>query len=366
MPTDRHGHPASIFGADLVLLVAYLSEHVPGGPHTVQRLPSGHSNLTYVVTGSDGCEWILRRPPEGVLQPGAHDMRREYGVLQALRGSPARVPTAVAFCDDTSVVGAPFYVMERVPGEVIRADMPRWLEGAGRSKRGELMTDLARALAEIHRADTETLFAAKLGRPTGYIERQIAGWDRQWQTMRATPTGRDLPDYDQVLSWLVERRPACMAPTVVHGDYKLDNVVIDPETATVRVVVDWEMTTVGDPLADVGFLLFNSPQAGVEPVLPELTGTVTAAPGFLSHAEILHSYRESGGAATATSENVAYYEVLAGWKMAVLLEASYQRHLAGTTDDPFFFVLNDGVPRLLSAAVGLAKHASIGSSISNG
>lgn len=221
------------------------------------------------------------------------------------------------------------------------------------------MLDLAVALAEIHNADPTRLVEAKLGRESGYLARQLKTWGGQWESIKELPTGRDLQDHTAITAWLTENYPGDRPAAVVHGDYKLDNVLVDPATARITAVLDWEMATVGDPLADLGYLLYMTPEPGGEVAMSELTGSVTAQEGCPSHTEIAQAYREarSGDQSYWTPEDLVYYQVLGGWKLATLLEVSYQRHLAGTTDDPFFAELDEGVPRLLSVARSLIPAA---------
>jgi aminoglycoside phosphotransferase (APT) family kinase protein len=345
-------------GADAIpdSLIGYLDRELDDTVE-VRRLSAGHSNLTYVVSGTSGGQWIMRRPPFGRLQTGAHDVMREYRVLDALKkagksSAAVRVPGVALACADVDVFGAPFYLMERQTGEVIRDVSPKWFVGAARR---ELILDLAVALAEIHNADPALLVDAKLGRESGYLGRQLKTWSAQWESIQALPTGRKLADHTAIASWLVANYPGDRPAAVVHGDYKLDNVLVDPETAKVSAVLDWEMATVGDPLADLGYLLYMTPEPGGHIAMAELTGSVTAQQGCPSHAEIVEAYREArcGDQSYWALDDLIYYQVLGGWKLATLLEVSYQRYLAGTTDDEFFAELDEGVPRLLSVARGL-------------
>jgi aminoglycoside phosphotransferase (APT) family kinase protein len=324
---------------------------------TVRRLAEGHSNLTYVVTVG-GRELVLRRPPAGPLLPTAHDVVREYRVLDLLARSevPVRAPRVVAVCEDDNVLGAPFYLMERAVGIVIRDVLPGWLDTSGQRMLG---LDLAAALAEIHCVPVAPFVASGIGRERGYLERQLRRWAGQREGIEAAVAAaggraRSLPDYDAVRDWLRDHLPAEQRPAVVHGDYKLDNVVVSggedrhgiPQENLVRVaaVVDWEMATVGDPRADLGYLLSFWPETGEDYPLGEL---VTGGPGFPKRAELVEVWEQRTG---RPAGDTTWFVTLAVWKLAVLLEASYHRHLAGTTDDPFFATLEQGVPDLLAHA----------------
>ena len=320
----------------------------------VARLGEGHSNLTYAV--SAGAErWVLRRPPAGPLLPTAHDVVREYRVLDLLVGAdrPVRVPRPVAVCTDEGVLGAPFYLMEQVAGVVVRTEPPTWLDPAGRHALG---LDLVTAFAELHQVDPEPFVAAGLGRPDGYLARQLRRWSGQREGIvtavaAAGGTARALPDYDAVRDWLAAHLPDEMAPAVVHGDAKLDNVVVAPPGAgrqpRVAAVLDWEMATVGDPRADLGYLLSFWPEDGTAAGSHPLARLVTTGEGFPARAELVATWESVTGRAAG---DLRWFVTLAVWKLAVLLEASYHRYLAGSTDDPFFATLEDGVPALLGHA----------------
>ncbi len=324
------------------------------GDVSVARLGEGHSNLTYAVTVGDR-HWVLRRPPTGPLLPTAHDVVREYRVLDLLvrAAEPVRVPAPVAVCADDSVLGAPFYLMERVAGEVVRTDPPVWLDPAGRHALG---LDLVTAFAEVHRVDPRPFVATGLGRPGGYLQRQLRRWTGQREgivtAVGATGgTARDLPDYDAVRDWLAARLPAEQLPAVVHGDAKLDNVVVAPpeagRPARVAAVLDWEMATVGDPRADLGYLLSFWPEDGRPAASHPLARLVTSGDGFPTRVELVAAWEAATG---RSAGDLTWFVTLAVWKLAVLLEASYHRHLAGSTDDPFFATLEQGVPALLAHA----------------
>jgi aminoglycoside phosphotransferase (APT) family kinase protein len=319
-----------------------------GDTVTVARVGEGHSNLTYAVQAGRQ-RWVLRRPPAGPLLPTAHDVVREYRVLDLLirAEQSVRVPRTVAVCEDPDVLGAPFYLMEEVDGVVVRDTLPGWLDEPARRALG---LDLATAFAELHRVDIEPFVAAGLGRPDGYLARQLRRWTGQREGIQAAVAAaggraRDLPDYDAVRDWLAAHLPAEAEPAVVHGDAKLDNVVVGPgETPAVAAVLDWEMATVGDPRADVGYLLSFWPDPDATHPLAQL---VTAGAGFPSRDELVATWEQGTGRAAG---DLTWFVTLAIWKLAVLLEASYHRHLAGTTDDPFFATLEHGVPALLAHA----------------
>ncbi len=340
-------------------LTGWAGDRLPGtGALRVERLAAGHSNLTFRVRRADApTEWILRRPPRGPLLPTAHDVVREFRVLDLLARSRAgvRVPAVTLVCEDTDVIGAPFYLMEAVEGVVIRDEMPEWLADDTRhsAARHALGLDLVDAMAELHTARYEPFVAAGIGKPSGYLARQLRRWRGQREGIQASVAAvgghaRELPDYDAVRDWLEAHLPEEVGrPAVVHGDYKLDNVIVrggDGVDPRVVAIVDWEMATVGDPRADLGYLLSFWPQPGEQMPLSEL---VTAGPGFPARAELVERWAQRTG---HDPGDVAWFVTLAIWKLAILLEASYHRWLAGTADDPFFARLEQGVPLLLARA----------------
>jgi aminoglycoside phosphotransferase (APT) family kinase protein len=332
-------------------LTAYAADALPGeGPLYVERLAEGHSNLTFVVRRGER-EWILRRPPQGPLLPTAHDVIREYKVLDLLgrSGCGVRVPTVTLACEDPDVIGAPFYLMERVDGEVIRQTLPAW---AGEEQRHAIGYELVDALAELHAAPVAPFVDAGIGKPDGYLARQL----RRWRGQREGAKTRELPDYDALSAWLEEHLPMQAGTSLVHGDYKLDNVAVSAGGPTggprLTAILDWEMATVGDPLADLGYLMSFWIEPGERDEFSEVAGNVTTQPGFPTRDEMVHRYAERSGRDVT---DLTAYVVLAIWKLAILLEASYARHLAGTTDDPFFALLDKGVPALLARARGIAN-----------
>jgi len=345
---------------DIAALEAWLSARglLPGeGSLSVLPLGEGHSNLTFAVSRGER-ELVLRRPPRGPLLPTAHDVVREAQVMTLLRaGGFERVPVVRGVCDDDSVLEAPFYVMDRSPGVVVRDELPAALSGpAGRAARGEVGAELAAVLGAIHRVDWRPFVEAGIGKPSGYLERQLRRWSGQREGIQAAVAAaggqaRELPDYDAVRDWLRANLPPETEPAVVHGDYKLDNVIVemsvdDDGTARARIsaVVDWEMATVGDPRADLGYLLSFWPEAGESVPLAEL---VTQADGFPTRAEVVALWEQATG---RVAGDTRWFVALAVWKLAILLEASYHRWLAGMADDPFFARLDEGVPALLARA----------------
>lgn len=337
-------------------LRAYLEAHLgppAGGPrYAVQRHRAGHSNETFFVSWG-AQELVLRRPPRGAFLPTAHDVLREHRFLAALHGTGPRVPRPVLACDDVSVIGAPFYLMERVAGEVIRLSLPDALDNdADRRRIGEELVD---ALAELHAADWRAAGLVDVGKPHGYLERQINRWTGQLElTQPKTVQARDVPELRDARDWLATHVPESPASTVVHGDYKPDNVVFAPGSpARLSAILDWEMATLGDPFADVGWMLsfWHDPEEGAaEDLLAGMQG-VTAAPGFLTRREMLSLYEKRTGRGV---KDLTFYLVLAHWKLAILLEGSYARHLTGKTDDPFFELMGEGVPAIARRAMRLA------------
>ena len=327
-------------------LTAYAADQLPGeGPLDVERLAAGHSNLTFVVRRGER-EWILRRPPEGPLLPTAHDVIREYRVLDLLgrSGCGVRVPTVTLACEDPGVIGAPFYLMERVDGEVIRTSLPPW---ATEDARRTIGFELVDALAELHAAPVEPFVAAGIGKPDGYLARQL----RRWRGQREGANTRELPDYDVLSAWLEDNLPMQADTSLVHGDYKLDNVAMSADGPRLTAILDWEMATVGDPLADLGYLMSFWIEPGERDEFSEVAGNVTTEPGFPTRDEMVARYASRSGRDVS---DLTAYVVLAIWKLAILLEGSYSRHLAGTTDDPFFELLDRGVPALLARARSVA------------
>ena len=329
---------------DPAALESYLAERLPGeGDLVVQRHRAGHSNETFFVTRGPS-RWVLRRPPAGAFLPSAHDVQREHTVLAGLAATPVRVPRPVLMCEDAGVIGAPFYLMERVDGVVVRDELPGWLDEEQRAAVGSELVD---ALVELHSVDPASCGLDGFGKPAGYLERQLRRWTGQLEL--TLPFTRPLPDLEAVGEWLAANRPPRSETTLVHGDYKLDNVVLaDGPPPRLVAILDWEMSTLGDPLADLGWMVSFWREAGEdERDVFSRTSRVTALPGFQPRRDLVERY------ATKTGRDVTdltWYEVLAVWKLAILLEGSYARHLAGMTDDPFFAEMEHGVPALAARA----------------
>lgn len=330
-------------------LTNYLSDRMPGGSLELQRLRAGHSNETFLVDWGDE-EWVLRRPPRGAFLPSAHDVAREYRVLAALADTPVRTPRPVLLCEDSSVIGAPFYLMERVEGPVIRDHLPPHFAPEDRSAIG---TELIDALVELHAVDYEACGLDSFGKRSGYLERQLRRWTGQLDL--TLPLTRPLSELERVGEWLRDHVPESPAATLVHGDYKLDNVVFASDSpARLRAILDWEMSTIGDPLADLGWMItFWREAADRRDEFAGLT-TVTEMDGFPRRAELIERYVSATGRDASALD---WYQVLAIWKLAILLEGSYARHLSGVTDDPFFAQMEHGVPALARRAIDLMDGA---------
>lgn len=335
---------------DADALQSYLAQHAPGSDAelAVERIRGGHSNETFFITrGPD--QWVLRRPPRGRILPTAHDVGREFRVLTGLTQTDVPVPTPVLMCEDTSVIGAPFYLMERLHGDVIRTQLPQPYDQDASQRRG-LAVELIDRLAQLHNVDWQAIGLSDLGKPTGYLERQLRRWTGQLDGARTRP----LPDLDAVTEWLQSHVPESGPATIVHGDYRLDNVMY-AHGAPARIIgiFDWEMATLGDPLADLGYLLsfWHEPE-DPSPGFQDAAWAITTLPGFPLRAELVERYAERTG---RRMDHVAFYVALAIWKLAILLEGSYSRHLSGATDDPFFALLGEGVPSLGRAALAVCR-----------
>jgi len=307
-------------GVDVPAVSAWLEANVAGavGPFVFDVIAGGHSNLTFRVTGGDGAAFVLRRPPLGHVLASAHDMGREHRIIHALQGSAVPVAPALGYCDDTTVNGAPFYVMGFVDGHVLRdrAGSEAVLDLAGRRRASESIVD---TLAAIHAVDLDAVGLADLGKHDGYIARQLRRWYGQWNAQKT----RQLPAVDEVHDVLAGRIPQQGAATIVHGDYRLDNCMVDG-AGNVIAVLDWEICTLGDPLADVGMLQVYWTGPGDEPTA--WGGSSTSAAGFLDRADLTARYAAASG---RDLTELSFYTAFAYWKLACILEGVYARYLGG-------------------------------------
>jgi aminoglycoside phosphotransferase (APT) family kinase protein len=326
-------------------LEAFLdAQGLGSGPIEAEPVGEGHSNVTYLISRGGG-SWVLRRPPRPPLPPSAHDVLREARLLTAVQDADVRTPDVLATCDDEAVIGAPFYVMERIAGDVMTAEVPPALHGE-EARIGEELID---ALVEVHAVDWRACGLDGYGKPTGYLDRQLRRFAGLWEHNRT----RELPVLDRLSAWLAEHRPDSGEATIVHGDYRLGNTMFAPGApARLAAIFDWELATIGDPLADVGYLVATWSQADdPEDALRGLSAA-TRRPGFPTRDELIARYEERSG---RSMSDVRWYMTLALWKSAVFLEGSYKRRLAGTTEDAFFDRLETGVPAIAERAWAIAS-----------
>jgi aminoglycoside phosphotransferase (APT) family kinase protein len=322
-------------GLDLDRAGRYLAEAAGGrltGELAAEVIAGGKSNLTYLVSGGSG-RVVVRRPPLGLVLPSAHDMAREYQVTSALHGAGFPVARPLLLVTDEAVIGAPFYIMEYVEGVVLRDDRATTGITPGTAAHlGELLVD---ELLRLHAIDPASVGLGGLGRPDGYLHRQVTRWRRQWEASRT----RELPLLDRVAQQLADELPDSPPPAIVHGDYRLDNVMFRTDLSAVAAVMDWEMATVGDPLADVGLLVVYTemPAPRVQPRLP----------GFPSGAALAKRYAEGSGLAT---DRLAWYVALGAYKLAVICEGIHARYLQGKTVGAGFERIGETVVPLLEWA----------------
>ncbi len=338
----------------LEALERFLDQYQLGtGAIRAQPIGDGHSNVTYLIerdSNSTHPQLVLRRPPRPPLPPSAHDVLREARLLRALQDTPARVPRVLAVCDDESLIGCPFYVMERVEGEVIVWQTPEALDAPEQRKRiGEQLID---ALVEIHAVDWRAAGLEGFGKPSGYLERQLRRFGGLWELNKT----REIPGVERVGAWLAEHKPDPNPPTpatIVHGDYRLGNTMFATQApAELVAVLDWEMATIGDPLADLGYLcMFWTEAYDPEGGLREHLGKVTRAEGFSTRAELIARYEERSG---RSMREMRWYTTLALWKSVVFMEGNYKRAVAGTTDDPYLKQFGEGVLELARQAEEVA------------
>ncbi|MFN0095129.1 MAG: phosphotransferase family protein [Dehalococcoidia bacterium] len=335
-------NPSSL--VDVAKLEAYLDAHLggPGQPVTVEKHTAGFSNETFYVNRGDE-RYVMRRPPAGPLLPTAHDVVREYRFLAALAGR-ARVPKPALLCEDTAIIGAPFYVMERKDGYVIRDAIPEAFDRPeARRKIGEEMVD---ALVEMHAVDWRA--AGLTGRDSGYVERQLNRWASQWELTK--PRTRELPGLDRITAWMRANMPAEVPHTVVHGDYKLDNVMFAKSNEPRLIAIfDWEMATIGDPLADLGYLLHSwsggRPVPGYEDRVPARP-PLTSLEGFPAVPEMMARYEAKSG---RSMKDFLFYRVLASYKLIVILEGLYMHYKEGAAANPGAAEFEWGVPMRIVA-----------------
>jgi aminoglycoside phosphotransferase (APT) family kinase protein len=338
-------------GVDLDRLRPWFAAHVEGATDTplhASLISGGRSNLTYSI-GDETHEWVLRRPPLGHVLPTAHDMAREYTVLAALAGTAVPVPRTLAFCDDDAVNDAPFYVMDKVDGVILRTPGEFAELSAENARRcSESLVDV---LVEIHGVDYRAAGLGEFGHPDGYVERQVRRWGEQWERSKSA----DVPAIEELARRLRAALPESPPPTIVHGDYRLDNTMLaadDP--GRIIAVLDWEMATLGDPLSDLGLFLVYWGRDQVT-----FTGnnpSTSPEAGFLSRDEIAQRYATESG---RDISQIDFYEMLASYKLAIILEGIHARFLMGKTVGEGFDHIGTMVESIANAALESGRRSSI-------
>lgn len=324
---------------DLAKLQPYLAAHVPelAGDLAIEQFPGGHSNLTYLLRTGDGQEYVLRRPPMGLEIKSAHDMGREYRVLSHLQGHYDKIPRAVHFCDDDNIIGAQFYIMARVQGVILRSKTPPPGAELTPMVMQGLSLNVIDNLAAIHAVDYRAAGLGDFGKPAGYIERQVKGWSKRYQDARTD----DIADVERAGAWLADRMPKEADASIIHGDYKYDNIMLDAADLTkIKAVFDWEMATLGDPRMDLGTTL----SLWVDPDDAAMFKTIpfgpTDLPGNLNRLQLVERYAQQSGRDVG---DVLYFFVFGLFKMAVVLQQIYKRYKLGISQDERFARMIVGV-----------------------
>ena len=330
---------------DEVKIAEYLKDKLVGADQTmkIRQFGGGAANLTYLLMFGDTHEYVLRRPPLGPIAPSAHDMAREYKVLSVLYKAFPFAPQAYLFCDDPQVMDVPFFVMEQRQGTVVRRSLPEKFANLSDAPR-QMSEALVDALADFHAVDYSALGLDDLGKPDGFIERQIEGWYRRWHKSKLD----DNAEIDSVYQWLKSNNPQSMSSTLVHNDYKLDNVMFaDDDPSNIRAIFDWDMCTLGDPLSDLGALLTYWIQPD-DPPLVKMTSTMPVGNyGFLFRRELVERYaRKSGRDVTS----IRFYHALGVFRLTVIIQQIYVRYVRGQTQDERFADLGEVVDALAKTA----------------
>lgn len=337
---------------DVAALEAYLVRTFPAevaAPLVVEQFPSGHSNLTYLLRaakpGGGDVELVLRRPPFGNVVKTAHDMSREHRILSALSKVWPKAPRPLVHCEDESVLGAPFYVMERRRGIILRRKMPADLamDAAAIAKLGE---SFVATLVELHELDWRAIGLGDLGKPEGYVERQVSGWAKRYEAAKTD----DVPEVERAASWLAANIPVSPPATLIHNDFKYDNLVLEPADPTrVTAVLDWEMSTVGDPLMDLGTALAWWVEAKDPAPLQEFAFGPTNLPGSATRLQIAEAYARARKGISL--DDIRFYYAFSLFKNAVVAQQIYARYKKGLTQDSRFAMMIFGVKLLSEAAV---------------
>jgi len=339
---------------DLAAVEQYLRSHVeevPEGELEVSQFPSGASNLTYLLKVGDW-EGVLRRPPLGPVPPKAHDMGRESGILGKLNAVYPLAPRPHFFCEDDSVIGAPFYVMERRTGVILDDSFSPGLKPDEGVRRGISRT-LIDTLVELHAVDVSEAGLGDLGKPDGFLKRQTEGWISRYEKAKTD----EIEEIEPLTEWLARDIPESPPPAVIHNDYKLNNLVLDPEDLTeVRAVLDWEMATVGDPLFDLAVSLSYWIEPGDPDELKAVLPTVTETPGFLTRKELIDHYAEKSG---RDLSDMHWYVVFGYFKLAGILQQIYARYKNGQTTDQRFATFNERVQTLIVHAENLSRTGEV-------
>jgi aminoglycoside phosphotransferase (APT) family kinase protein len=332
----------AVQGLDLPKLQAYVEEHVPGtGTLSAELLHGGRSNLTYRLT--DGTStWVLRRPPLGGLTPSAHDMKREYTVVAALHGHGVPVAKPILQSEDSEIIGAPFAIVEFVRGRTIATK--EQLDTLSDAEVQDCAYALVDALAALHAVDPAAVGLGSFGKPAGYLGRQVRRWYDQWTRVSTRP----LPDVEALHAWLADHTPEESGASIVHGDFRIDNAIVGLEDAAdVRALVDWEMSTLGDPLSDLALHVVYSDPA-FDPVLAG--GAAATSPRLPGADDLVSRYTKASGRDIV---NWTFYQALGYFKIAVIAEGIHARYVQGQTVGEGFETVGTAVPALAAAGVAL-------------